>query len=63
MAKEKAGEILAKKTTDILNNPPKYNSQGQKISEDITYSEAFSIACFENVELTKEYQKEIEGGD
>lgn len=62
MPKEKAGEILAKKTADILNNPPRYNAQGQKISENITYSEAFSIACFENAELTKEYQKEI-GGD
>ena len=62
MPKEKASEQLAKKTMEILNNPPGYDFSGRKMDKDMTYREAFEVACRENVDLEKEYILELNGG-
>jgi hypothetical protein len=54
------GEILHRKTMDILLNPPSANKYGQPILGSINYSMAFEIACEQNPDLAAQYIQQIE---
>jgi hypothetical protein len=56
---ENAGEILQRKTIEILNNPPKFNHRGQEIGENFSYSDALNFAMAEDPELAEEYMQSI----
>lgn len=54
-----AGEILDEKIRDLLNNPPRVDHLGRALQGELTFSEAMSIVCRQNPELTRQYQKEL----
>lgn len=51
---EDPGEILHQKTMELLNNPPKFDKYGRK-SNELTYTQAFTIVQEENPELAEQY--------
>jgi len=56
--KRKAGLALEERVKAILENPPKYDRWGRPITQSLTYSEAFTIAQLEDLELAMEYAEE-----
>jgi hypothetical protein len=57
-----AGEILHRKTMDIVMNPPAADMNAQPISGRIDYKSAFDIACAQNPELAARYIQKMEEG-
>jgi hypothetical protein len=55
-----AGQILGRKISDILANPPQLNQFGERITGQLTYREAMHIVLAENPELTARYIEEIQ---
>jgi hypothetical protein len=54
------GEILHRKTMDILTNPLVFSEHGQRCEGNINYSKAFEIACKQNPDLAARYIQQIE---
>lgn len=54
------GEILHRKTMDILLHPPLFDESGQRIRDSINYSVAFNMACAQNPDLAARYIQQIE---
>lgn len=57
--RKSAGEMLNDRVKEILNNPPKVGPRGERLPEHLSFSEALTIACQENPELTIRYQEEL----
>lgn len=57
-----AGELLAKKVRELLENPPAFAEGGPfRHGATLSYSEAFNIVSTRNPELTAQYMLELEG--
>jgi hypothetical protein len=54
------GEMLHRKTMDILMKPPAADKYGRLISGSINYSMAFEMACEQNPNLAAQYIQQIE---
>lgn len=53
------GEELRKKTIEWLKNPPRYDSQGNRLPAAPSFGEVFNAVCRENPELAQKYVKQL----
>ncbi len=54
------GELLHRKTMDIMTNPPSFDEYGRPLTHVMNYTEAFEMVCKQNPELSARYIQQLE---